>query len=163
MRVNQARRVATLAAPANLSVPILGRLVPYGGGLLVPKQLHQLRAFNAEIKRLIAAKQVVMIYPEAHVWPYYTGIRPFESGAFHYPVELNAPVFVTTMTYQQRHWWPRPKRILYVDGPYWPDQQLPLKMRQKQLATTVRTVMMKRAKLSNVAYIHYQQQKEAQP
>ena len=160
MRVNQLRRVYTLAAPANLSVPILGRLVPYGGGVLVPNQLHQLRPFNAAIRRLIQAKHVVMIYPEAHVWPYYTGIRPFEPGAFHYPVELDAPVFATTMTYQKRRWRRQPRRVLYVDGPFWPDHQLPLKARQQQLAMQVKTAMQTRAALSDAAYIRYQQRKE---
>ncbi|WP_240033602.1 1-acyl-sn-glycerol-3-phosphate acyltransferase, partial [Lacticaseibacillus paracasei] len=98
MRVNQSRRVFTLASPANLSVPILGRIVPYGGGLLVPSKLHQLRPFAQAIRRVIKQRHVVMIYPEAHVWPYYTGIRPFENGAFHYPVTTNAPVFATVLS-----------------------------------------------------------------
>ncbi len=108
----------TLASPANLSVPILGQIVPYGGGLLVPSKLHQLRPFAQAIRRVIKQRHVVMIYPEAHVWPYYTGIRPFENGAFHYPVTTNAPVFATTMTYQARRWRQKPRRILYVDGPF---------------------------------------------
>ncbi|ARY91111.1 MULTISPECIES: lysophospholipid acyltransferase family protein [Lacticaseibacillus] len=163
MRVNQSRRVFTLASAANLSVPVLGRLVPYGGGVLVPRRLHQLRDFNAEIRQLIQAKHVVMIYPEAHVWPYYTGIRPFETGAFHYPVELDAPVFVTTMTYQKRHWRRKPRRILYVDGPFWPDRQLPIKLRQQKLAQQVKKVMTNRATLSNTEYIRYQQEGRARP
>ena len=64
MRVNQSRRVFTLASPANLSVPILGRIVPYGGGLLVPSKLHQLRPFAQAIRRVIKQRHVVMIYPE---------------------------------------------------------------------------------------------------
>jgi len=163
MRVNQSRRVFTLASAANLSVPVLGRLVPYGGGVLVPRRLHQLRDFNTEIRQLIQAKHVVMIYPEAHVWPYYTGIRPFEAGAFHYPVELDAPVFVTTMTYQKRHWRRKPRRILYVDGPFWPDRQLPIKLRQQKLAEQVKKVMTNRATLSNTEYIRYQQEGRARP
>lgn len=163
MRVNQSRRVYTLAAAANLSVPILGHLVPYGGGILVPRRLHQLRDFNAEIRRLIQAKHVVMIYPEAHVWPYYTGIRPFEAGAFHYPVELGAPVFVTTMTYQRRHWRRKPRRILYVDGPFWPNHRLPVKLQQKQLARQVQEAMVARASLSNTEYIRYQQKEGTHP
>ncbi|GAN36555.1 lysophospholipid acyltransferase family protein [Lacticaseibacillus paracasei] len=160
MRVNQSRRVFTLASPANLSVPILGRIVPYGGGLLVPSKLHQLRPFAQAIRRVIKQRHVVMIYPEAHVWPYYTGIRPFENGAFHYPVTTNAPVFATTMTYQARRWRQKPRRILYVDGPFWPDEQLPLKARQQQLEAQVRTAMTTRAALSTATYIHYQQREE---
>ncbi len=44
------------------------------------------------------------IFPEAHVWPYYTGIRPFGEAAFHYPVATGKPVYTMTVTYQRRRW-----------------------------------------------------------
>ena len=65
------------------------------------------------------------------------------------------------MTYQARRWRQKPRRILYVDGPFWPDEQLPLKARQQQLEAQVRTAMTTRAALSTATYIHYQQREEA--
>ena len=44
----------------------------------------------------------IMIYPEAHIWPFYTGIRPFPDTSFRYPVQQKLPVFCLTNTYQRR-------------------------------------------------------------
>ena len=42
------------------------------------------------------------IYPEAHIWPYYTHIRPFRAGSFAYPAECGVPVVPYVVTYRER-------------------------------------------------------------
>ena len=44
----------------------------------------------------------VTIYPEAHIWPYYTGIRDYEAVSFGYPCYTNTPSFTITNCYQKR-------------------------------------------------------------
>lgn len=43
-----------------------------------------------------------MIYPEAHIWPYYNGIRPFPDTAFAYPVREQVPAVGVVVVYRQR-------------------------------------------------------------
>ena len=77
------RQTYVIAAPSNLSVPVMGKLVPRGGGLVLPSTRRQLVQFNQVVATVIAAGAMVTVYPEAHVWPYATQIRPFVPGAFH--------------------------------------------------------------------------------
>ena len=59
------------------SLPGLRWVVKALGGLPLPKTKAQAHAFSASLRELSKSKQSVALYPEAHIWPYYTGIRPF--------------------------------------------------------------------------------------
>ncbi len=48
------------------------------GALPVPDSISEYKKFSKAYKKRISDGHPVVIYPEAHVWPYYTGIRPFE-------------------------------------------------------------------------------------
>ncbi|WP_225047762.1 lysophospholipid acyltransferase family protein [Lacticaseibacillus kribbianus] len=141
--------VHTLAGAANRKVPVLGPLLPYGHALLLPQTKAQTRRFLAALQAALTANHAVAIYPEAHVWPYYTGIRPFRAGSFHYPVATNRPSFAFTTTYQKAGC------TVYVDGPFWPDATLPKAKRQAALAAQVQGAMTARAEASTAQHILY--------
>lgn len=154
MGLARPRRVWALAEAANLSVPVLGRWIPYGGGIMTPSNMHQMRPFTAAIEQHIKAGDAIMVYPEEHVWPYATMIRPFAAGAFHYPVVLNAASYTITTTYQAgRH--AKPDVTYYIDGPFWPDPHLPRKAAQEALASAVHAQMTKRSQASTYEYVQY--------
>lgn len=156
MLAGAGKRVDTVAAPANLSVPVLGRLLKLGGALVLPQSMHQLAAFNREVRSRIAVGHVVTVYPEAHVWPYATIIRPFVPGSMHYPVASNAPVFAMTTTYQRRKFGRKPRITVDIDGPFMPDAQLTRKAQQSQLTAQVQAAMHSRAQAQNTyTYIKY--------
>ena len=94
-----------------------------------------------------------MIYPEAHVWPYYTKIRPFISASFKYPTKLDAPSFSMTTTYQKRKRGKRPKMVVYIDGPFSGSDS-------RELCEAVKAKMEERSKLSNNEYIEYKTLKD---
>ena len=95
------------------------------------------------------------IYPEAHIWLQYTGIRPFGSAAFHYPAETGKPVFTFTTTWQKRKLLPGARTVVYVDGPFIPDMELPMDKRREKLRDQAFMAMTKSAKNSNYEKIHY--------
>ena len=107
------------------------------GALPVPDSISEYKKFSKAYKKRISDGHPVVIYPEAHVWPYYTGIRPFEKTSFRFPAELKAPVYVMTTTYTRRRFFgvvtKRPKLTVYVDGPYYTDSELSIKENQQQL------------------------------
>ena len=94
------------------------------------------------------------------MWPYYTGIRPFEKTSFRFPSELKAPVYVMTTTYTRRRFFgvvtKRPKLTVYVDGPYYADSELSIKENQQQLHDKVEAAMNMYSKKSDYEYIHYE-------
>lgn len=93
--------VSIIASPANLGIPLIGKLLPGLGAVPIPDDMKKMPEFLDAVKKLIESGHCIFIYPEAHVWPYYTEIRPFSTSSFHYPIELDAPVFCMTMTYQK--------------------------------------------------------------
>ncbi len=115
------------------------------GALPIPSDLHLMKEFNDEITRAINKKYWVAIYPEAHIWPYYCGVRNFPAVSFRYPAKLGAPVFSYTMTFKKRKHSDKPKITVYIDGPFFADENLPLKHAQQKLRDQVYAVMKARA------------------
>lgn len=145
-----------LADQANWGVPVLGKLLVRYGGLPVGRNLRQSAQLIGAIKDVITKqKGIIMIYPEAHVWPYYSKIRPFSSTSFHFPVALQTPIFVMTTTYQRPRFGHRPRIIIYVDGPLWPDYSVPKKVAQEKLCQQVRTLMVSHTQNNNYQYYQY--------
>lgn len=85
--------------------------------------ISKTKEFYRAVKTRIEEKNAVIIYPEGHLWPYYTGIRPFENTSFRFPVELNVPSFCMTTTYTGKQG-KKPKITIYIDGPFYPDMTL---------------------------------------
>lgn len=141
--------------PNNVSMPFLGRITPSLGALPLPDDLKAYRNFLAAIERRISEKNAVVVYPEAHIWPYYTGIRPFPDTSFHYPIKLNVPAFCFTNTYQKRKNSKKPQIVTYVDGPFFPDEKLPLREQKKELRDRIHKRMCERARMSDVSVINY--------
>ena len=115
------------------------------------KDLHDV------IKERIDKNCSITIYPEAHIWPYYTKIRPFKSVSFKYPVEMKKPVFCITNTYQKRGKDKDKVRIVsYIDGPFYPDENLETVREQKEdLRNRVYETMVKKSRNSNIEIIKY--------
>ena len=140
--------------PNNVSMPVLGRITPYIGALPLPDDIAASRNFRAVIDKRIREGSPIFIYPEAHIWPYYTGIRPFPDDSFYYPIKYNVPVFCFTNTYK-RHGSGKPRIVTYVDGPFYPNEELPLKDRRRDLRDRVYDCMKRRSLESDVVWIEY--------
>ena len=61
-----------------------------------------MRGFLDAISLRYRQNACVAMFPEAHIWPYYTGIRPFPNTSFRYPVKENAPAVAMVVTYRKR-------------------------------------------------------------
>ncbi len=145
----------------NVSMPILGKITPSLGALPLPDTRGAYKNFKEAINYHIGKKRCINIYPEAHVWPYYTKIRPFVSTSFKYPVDLNAPVFCFVNTYQKRKHSKAPKIVTYVDGPFYPKPELSSKENIVYLRDLVYNQMVLRSENSNYELIKYvKKQKE---
>ena len=96
------KSVYMIVHPNNVSMPVLGKLTPYLGALPLPSNIKAMRSFLDAIRTRIEEGSFIMVYPEAHIWPYYTGIRDFPATSMKYPVELDVPSFALTTTYHRR-------------------------------------------------------------
>lgn len=152
------KRVYTVVSPANLGIPVIGRLLPALGALPLPDTAGAMRAFTQAVHTRITQGHPVTVFPEAHVWAYYTGIRPFPEGAFRYPCRLGVPAFCMTAVYTRRRRGKKPRMTVYLDGPFWPDESLPPRERAAALCAAVHAQMTARAAGSNAQYIRYEKQ-----
>ncbi len=141
--------------PNNVSMPVLGKITPSLGALPLPDDMHAYRNFMKAVERRISENHTVVIYPEAHIWPYYTKIRPFVDTSFHYPIKHGVPAFCFTNTYQKQKWFKRPRMVTYIDGPFYPDKSLPARMQKQELRDQVYQCMCRRAENSNYIKIEY--------
>lgn len=152
------KRIYTVAGQENLGLPWIGRLLPLLGALPVPDTLPQMKQFLTAVEQRIKEKCCVVIYPEAHVWPCCTEIRPFPLTSFRFPAEYGVPAFCMTVTYQKRRIGSRPGITLYLDGPFYPDQTVEKKEAQKKLHDEIFSCMQGRSLRSSYEYIRYREE-----
>ena len=154
------RRIFTIISPVNLKIPGIGKVLPYIGGLPLGKTAEEKKAFNEAVDKRLKQKKVLVIYPEAHVWPYATKIRKFPAGdrSFKYAVRNNLPIFTMTTTYHKRKDKKRgdlPRMDVYIDGPFWPDAALSEDENRTKLAKEAYDSMVKYSKKSSYEYFQY--------
>lgn len=151
------RHIYVIVSPANLGIPLIGRLLPMLGALPVPSDAAGMTRLNEAVSARCRQGNAVVIYPEAHVWPYCPFIRPFPSTAFRYPVKDDAPSFCMTSTYSRRLFGRRPKQTVYIDGPFYPPEEGSVRQKRDRLHDEIYGCMLERSRSSSYAYIEYKE------
>ncbi len=148
------KRIYTVVSTANYGIPIIGKILPFLGALPVVDSLRGAKELSRAIERRLEKGHPVVIYPEAHVWEYYTGIRPFPDTSFKFPAKFDKPSFAMTVTYRKPKHFKRPITEVFIDGPFYPQGDT-AKEKTANLHTEVSSSMQERCKNSNFAYIEY--------
>lgn len=86
------KRVNIIGYSDALSLKPIRLLIRGLGYLPIPNDIDNLKKLKEAIKTLVDKNEVVLIYPEAHIWPYYTKIRNFKDVSFSYPAEFHKPI-----------------------------------------------------------------------
>ena len=74
---NYPKRNLFIVNPENISMRFLKHAVELLGAIPVPGNKKAMKNFLEVIEKRIQNNSSITIYPEAHIWPYYTKIRPF--------------------------------------------------------------------------------------
>lgn len=154
------RRIFTIISPVNLKVPGIGKFLPLIGGMPLGKTKEEKKAFNDAVDKRLKQKNCLVIYPEAHVWPYATKARKFPAGdkSFKYAARNNLPIFTMTTTYHKRKDKKRgdlPRMDIYIDGPFYPDAKLSEEENRAKLAKEAYDSMVKYSKKNSYEYFQY--------
>ena len=162
------RKAYVVANPDAVSIPFLKNLVLMLGVIPSPTKFDGMRSFLSTVTRRYAEGSCVAIFPEAHIWPFYTGIRPFQDTAFRYPVKENAPVIAMVTTYRRRtglfRFLRKPAMTVTLSSPMYPRSDLSPKKAQEELRDRVYRFMSARAASpDNVEYIRYAPAAEKDP
>ncbi|MBR6033974.1 MAG: 1-acyl-sn-glycerol-3-phosphate acyltransferase [Clostridia bacterium] len=147
------KRNFLIVNPENISVKGTGWFVEMLGAIPIPNTKNATKNFLKQIEKRVNKKSSITIYPEAHIWPYYTKIRDFKAVSFKYPVKLNKPCFAITNTYQVKN--KKIQMVSYIDGPFYPDNTLKEKEACQKLRDEIFECMTYKSKNSNVEKIKY--------
>ena len=139
----------------NVSMPFLGPINPFLGAMPLPDDMAATKNFLGAIKLHTETQQCIVIYPEAHIWPYCTWIRNFPDTSFRYPVQYKTPVFCFTNTYQKRRFSKNPQMVTYVDGPFYADESLSQKEQRTALRNMVYNTMIERSRMNSCELVKY--------
>ena len=140
--------------PDNVSAKGTRNLMMMLGCLPLPSTVGATKNFLSALKERSSGSSIV-IFPEAHVWPYYTGIRPYSFNSFKFPVSLDKPVFTFTTTYHKRKHCKLPGVTVYIDGPFTANEALSKREQAQEIRDLAYTAMKKRSECSNYEYIKY--------
>ena len=159
------KKAYVVANPDAVSLPLLKNLVTMLGVIPIPTKFSGMRQFLSSLERRYGQNQVVAIFPEAHIWPFYTGIRPFSDTSFRYPEKLEAPVVAMVTTYRQRKGLGRlarrPGMTITLSEPFYPDKALSPREAQKKLRDQVYDFMLGVSESrENISYIRYEPKPE---
>lgn len=160
------KRIFTIISPVNLKLPGIGKFLPMIGGIPLGTNDAEKKAMNEAVdKRLVKQKKCLVIYPEAHVWPYATKIRKFPAGdkSFKYAVRNNLPIFTMTTTYHKRknnRHGDLPRMDVYVDGPFFPEPEKSEAENRAMLAKKAYDSMVKYSKKNTYEYFQYKKEED---
>lgn len=158
--VSWPKKAFTIANPDAVSLPFLRHFVLMIGGLPIPTTLSAMPVFLHTVEHRCAQGSCIAIYPEAHIWPFYTGIRPFPATSFRYPVVMNRPALAMVTTYRKRKglmfWCRRPGMTVTVSEPFFADPSLPRRQAQEKLRNEIHDYMERvSAAKGSVVYYEY--------
>ena len=123
-----------------VSIKGIKNIVQMLGALPLASNLKGMKKF-VEAINYYQQKNNIAIFPEAHIWPYYTGVRPFKDNSFSYPVKYNKPVIAFFTAYTKPKgffsYFRKVNITVYVSDPIYPDEGLSNKEAQKNLRDKV--------------------------
>lgn len=115
------KRTYIIANPDAVSIKGIKNIVLMLGIIPLPTKLGCLRTFIDVLETRCNQGACVAVYPEAHIWPYYTGIREFPDASFKYPAKFNVPVVAMVTTFRKRvgalRFIKTPARTIFLSDP----------------------------------------------
>lgn len=95
------RRPYIIATSDNLRMPVVKTMVRLFKAVPIPKGIKAYKKFLTEVDYELKNKKSILIYPEGSMWPYYSKIRPFNSGAFRFSIKNNVPVVPICISFRK--------------------------------------------------------------
>lgn len=104
------------------------------GYVPLPTSIKDYKKFDEYLQvRIKEEKKWLIIYPEAHIWPLYTGLREFPSVSFKYPAKFSLPVVPICTCYRKVRGFKKPKPTLFILDPIYPKKDLSINENKEYL------------------------------
>lgn len=151
-------RCRIIVSRETVSIKGLSTIVQMLGAIPIPTSIYAMKNFSDAVDTH-HQKSNIAIFPEAHIWPYYTGVRNFSDASFSYPVKHGVPVIALFTAYTEPKGFlscfRRANITVYVSDPIYPDASLPARKARTELRNKVYEFMLEKSKLSTYKVCKY--------
>lgn len=147
------RRVRVIVNSDNVALSGTRTFMKMVGALPVPSSVSAVEKFKEAVSKS-AASGCTAVYPEGHIWPYYTGVRSFPPSAFSFPAKDGLSVFTFSVTYRKRSF-KRAGVDIYIDGPFESTGESERKRRNELSAAAHDAVEKRVNETSNYSFVEY--------
>jgi 1-acyl-sn-glycerol-3-phosphate acyltransferase len=132
------RRIDFVGYSDPLTMPFVRRIIRPLGFLPLPTNPLDLVKFQEVLEYYtVKNNEAVVLFPEAHIWPQYTGIRDFKRSSFRYPAKFNRPILPIFFARRPKRGIYRLKRknpvSVYIGDFIYPKDELSMKENEKYL------------------------------
>lgn len=142
-----------------LAIDNLRGLLTCLGIIPLPSGLRETRNYLEALNYYTQKRQGILIYPEAHLWPYYNGIRNYKDGSFDYPCRFDLPAIGVVTIFKKRkvlRFLP-PRVVTYIGMPEYPNKDLSSLDARKELRDRIYNFQVSTiAKRGSYEYIRYE-------
>lgn len=153
------RRCYIVCNPDAVHMPVVRHIVKMLGALPVPADLAAFKNFTKAVDGKIKKGRTLVVMPEAHIWPYYTGIRSFPSTSFSYAAKNNVPAVPVCVVYRK----PKglfknylcPRVTLKVGKPVYPEANVSVKANASAMRDKVYEFMTECSHLNEISLYDY--------
>ena len=153
------KRSLIVCSPNVVGMPGIRHIVKMLGALPVPGDLAALKQFMRMIDRKLAAGNAVVVMPEAHIWPYYTGVRDFPKTSFSYAAKNRVPAVPMSVTYRRPRGpfkaWMKPRVNITIGQPIPFDASRSAAENAQAMRDQTYQFMCENARKDNVALYEY--------
>lgn len=145
-----------IVGPDAMSIKGLNNILYLLGAIPHGSCLRQMRELRDCVFSRVGGGDSVTVYPEGHIWPFYTGIRPFKDDSFMFPAADGRAVYAMTNCYRKGSFLSFPKVVTFIDGPFFADSKLSARENRKLLRDKCYNAMKARADIySDYEYAEY--------
>lgn len=152
------RKNYIIVAPDTVSIKGLKTVVQMLGAVPLPSDIHGLKRFSEAID-YHHARSNITVYPEAHIWPYYNGVRNFPDASFSYPIKYGCPTFAFFTAYTAPRGFlsflRKANATVYVSDALFADEGLVGAAARKNLRDKVYAFMLEKSKNSDYQVYEY--------
>jgi hypothetical protein len=131
------RRCCIVCNPDAVHMPVVRHIVRMLGALPVPDDVGAFKNFSRTVDDKLKKGGTLVVMPEAHIWPYYTGIRDFPATSFTYAAKNGVPAVPVCVTFRKPKGpfkkFMRPRVTVKVGDPVYAEKGMPIKRAAKAL------------------------------
>lgn len=153
------RKVYIIANKDAVSIKGIAGVVKMLGAIPVPDTIGGIKNMTEAVSTRLEEYASLIVFPEAHIWNYYTGLRPFPVTSFKFSANNDVPAVPVAVTYRlpkiakKRI---KPRITVHIGEPIYNDDSLTSRQNAERMRDLTHSFIYEKTNSAdNVAYYTY--------